>query len=147
MRVEFACDRKREEIHSLGVSMATGQCVENFHEQLLARKLTPRLPANIHITKNGISYNKALTIIDQTLERKLRSYDYRWAEDASARLEEELERISSYYKPLLEHALEDNKAALEEQFIQRQAEIRWQYEPRVTATAINCGIFHLKGID
>ncbi|WP_138751978.1 YqhG family protein [Paenibacillus sinopodophylli] len=147
MRVEFACDRKREEIHSFGVSLATGQCAELFYDRLLTHKLTPRLPANIHITKNGLSFNKALSIVEQTLERKLRSYDYSWAESASARLEEELARISGYYEPLIKNALEENKAAIEEQFAQRQSEIRWQYEPRVTASAINCGIFHLSGID
>ncbi|CAM4198930.1 YqhG family protein [Paenibacillus alkaliterrae] len=147
MRVEFACDRKREEIHCFGVSLATGQCVEQFYDRLLAHKLTPRLPANIHITKNGISFNKALGLVEQALERKLRSYDYGWAENASTRLEEELARISGYYEPLLHNALAENKPAIEEQFTQRQSEIRWQYEPRVTMSAINCGIFHLEGID
>ncbi|MBD2870210.1 YqhG family protein [Paenibacillus arenilitoris] len=147
IRVEFACDRKREEIHCYGVSLATGQCVEQFHDRLLTRKLTPRLPANIHVTKNGITYNKALGIVEQTLERRLRGYDYGWAEDASARLREELERIGSYYEPLIQNAPEENKPQIEEQYAQRQAEIRWQYEPRVTASAINCGIFHLEGID
>ncbi|MCA0753702.1 YqhG family protein [Paenibacillus sp. N4] len=147
LRVEFACDRKREEIHSFGISLATGTCLEHFHERLLTMKLSPRLPANVHITKNGISFNKALTIAEQTLEKKLRSYDYSWAADATARLEEELERINGYYEPLLQNALDENKSAVEEQFTQRQAEIRWQYEPRVTVSAINCGIFHLEGID
>jgi hypothetical protein len=147
MRVEFACDRKREEIHCFGVSLATGQCVEQFYDRLLSIKLTPRLPANIHITKNGLSFNKALGIVEQNLERKLRSYDYNWAADASARLDEELERIGSYYEPLIKNALAETKPVIEEQFAQRQSEIRWQYEPRVTASAINCGIFHLEGID
>ena len=147
MRVEFACDRKREEIHSYGISLATGQCVEHFYDRLLTYKLSPRLPANIHITKNGLSFNKALGIVEQALERKLRSYDYRWAEDASARLAEELERISGYYEPLIQNGPAENKQAIEEQFTQRQSEILWQYEPRVTASAINCGIFHLEGID
>ncbi|WP_141505749.1 YqhG family protein [Paenibacillus luteus] len=147
MRVEFASDRKREEIHCYGISLATGQCVEHFYDRLITHKLTPRLPANIHITKNGISFNKALNIVEQTLERKLRSYDYSWAEGASARLEEELERIRGYYEPLVKNALEENRPSVEEQFAQRQSEIRWQYEPRVTASAINCGIFHLEGID
>ncbi|WP_028611291.1 YqhG family protein [Paenibacillus harenae] len=147
MRVEFACDRKREEIHCFGVSLATGHCVEHFYDRLLMHKLTPRLPANIHVTKNGITYNKALGIAEQTLERKLRAYDYGWAEEASARLQEELDRIGSYYEPLIQNALEENRPAIEEQFNQRKDEIRWQYEPRVTASAINCGIFHLEGID
>lgn len=147
LKVEFACDRKREEIHSFGVSMVTGHCAERFHEQLLGLKLTPRLPANIHVAPNGITFAKALSIVEQTLERKLKGYDYSWAQSAAARQEDELERMNAYYKPLLEHAAEDNKQAIEEQRRQREAEIRWQYEPRVTATAINCGIFHLEGID
>ncbi|MDQ0112789.1 YqhG family protein [Paenibacillus harenae] len=147
MRVEFACDRKREEIHCFGVSLATGLCVEQFHDRLLNMKLSPRLPSNVHITRNGLSYNKALNIVEAALERKLKSYDYGWAGDASARLEEELARIKGYYEPLVLNAPGESKAAIEEQFAQRQAEIRWQFEPRVTASAINCGIFHLEGID
>lgn len=147
LRVEFACDRKREEIISFGVSLATGFCMEGFHDRLLASKLSPRLPANIHVTKNGISSGKALTIIEQALERRLKAYDYQWAEDATARLDEELEVIEAYYMPLMEHATEENRPAIEEQYSQRKSEIRWQYEPRVTASAINCGIFHLEGID
>lgn len=147
LRVEFACDRKREEIHSYGISLATGQCVEQFYDRLQGMKLTPRLPANVHITKNGLSYAKALAIIEQSLERKLKSYDYSWAVDASARLDEELERIDSYYTPQLNHAEAEFKEAIEEQYAQRRSEIKWQYEPRVTSSAINCGIFHLEGID
>ncbi|MFD0588126.1 YqhG family protein [Paenibacillus sp. GCM10027627] len=147
MKVEFACDRKREELFSFGVSLVTGHCVDGFFDRLLAMKLTPRLPSNIHLTKNGISYAKAQTIVESTLERKLKNYDYGWAKEAAARLQDELERVEQYYSPLLEHATDENKPAIEEQYQQRKEEIRWQYEPRVTASAINCGIFHLEGID
>ncbi|KQN97723.1 YqhG family protein [Paenibacillus sp. Leaf72] len=148
MRVEFACDRKREEIHSYGISLATGHCTEQFHDRLQRLRLTPRLPANIHLAKNGLSFNKALSIMEQALERKLKSYDYEWAGAATERLEEELERIRLYYEPLIEHAADDElKQNVREQYEQRQSEIRWQYEPRVTASAINCGIFHLEGIE
>lgn len=147
IKVQFACDRKREEIHSYGVSLATGRIVEQFHDRLLELKLTPRLPANVYVTKNGLSYSKALAMIEQSLERKLKEYDYSWAESAAGRLEEEITQLRSYYEPLLKHAEGDRKEAIQEQFSQREAEIKWQYEPRVTASAINCGIFHLEGID
>ncbi|SFD56657.1 protein YqhG of unknown function [Paenibacillus catalpae] len=147
MRVEFACDRKREEIHSYGVSLATGLVVENFYDRLKNLRLTPRLPSNVHVTRNGLSFTKALGIVETSLERKLKNYDYTWAVDAAARLEEELERIRNYYDPMIKHAEEESKTAIEEQFNQRQTEIKWQYEPRVTASAINCGIFHLEGIE
>ncbi|MWC29312.1 YqhG family protein [Paenibacillus sp. MMS18-CY102] len=147
LKVEFACDRKREEFHSIGVSLASGQCVERFHDRLLELKLTPKLPPNVHITKNGISLHKAMATIEQMIERKLKQQDYSWAASASERLDEELGRIKHYYEPLIDTAIEENKGAISEQYEKRQAEIRWQYEPRVTASAINCGIFHLSGID
>jgi hypothetical protein len=147
LKVEFVCDRKREELHSFGVSLATGICEENFHERLLGLRMTPKLPANVHIAKNGISLNKAVANIDAALERKLRSCDYEWAVEASARLAEELRLIRHYYEPLIESAEEDKKQEIAAQFDNRQAEINWQYQPRVSVTAINCGIFHLAGID
>ena len=146
LKVEFACDMKREEIHSYGISLATGQCVDKFHDQLLGHKMTPKLPPNVHTAKNALTLNKAATIAEQTLERKLRTYDYKWAEAAAARLDVELSTIRHYYEPLLETVEEENRQTLTEQFKRRQEEIKWQYEPRVTVSAINCGIFYLEGI-
>ncbi|MNG34438.1 Bacterial protein YqhG [compost metagenome] len=88
-----------------------------------------------------------MSTIEQTVERKLKQYDYGWAVQASERLDDELARIRHYYEPLIQSALEEHKPAITEQFDKRQAEIRWQFEPRVTASAVNCGIFHLSGID
>ncbi|BBH19467.1 hypothetical protein Back11_08120 [Paenibacillus baekrokdamisoli] len=146
LKVEFACDMKREEIHSFGVSLATGQCLENFHNQLLEHRMTPKLPPNVHTAKNALSLNKAVTIAEQILERKLRTYDYTWADAAAGRLEVELSTIRHYYEPLLEHVDDENRQTITEQFERRQEEIKWQYEPRVTVSAINCGIFYLQGI-
>ncbi len=147
IKVEFICDQKREEIFSFGVSLITGHCVENFQERLSACKLSPQLPANVHLARNGISPARALQIIEQTMEKNLKQLDYSWAEQANARLLEELERIDRYYQPMIKHAVNEQKAELEEQYKKRQEEIKWQYEPRVTASAINCGFFHLEGID
>ncbi|QYR23552.1 YqhG family protein [Paenibacillus sp. sptzw28] len=146
MKVEFVCDMKREEIHSFGVSLATGQCVERFYDSLTQCRMTPKLPPNIHTAKNALSLNKAATIAEQTLERKLRTYDYSWAQAAAARLADELATIRHYYEPLISSLEDENRTLIIEQFERRQEEIRWQYEPRVTASAINCGIFYLEGI-
>ncbi|UVI27929.1 YqhG family protein [Paenibacillus spongiae] len=145
-KVEFTCDMKREELHSFGVSMATGQCTERFHDRLQSLRMTHRLPPNVHTAKNGLTLAKATAVAEQTLERKLKGYDYVWADAAAARLQLELATVQHYYEPLLEAQEEDARAAAAEQFKRRQDEIRWQYEPRVTVSAINCGIFYLQGI-
>ncbi len=147
LKVEFQCDRKREELYSFGVSLATGHCRELFHEQLSSLKMTPRLPSNVHIAPAGITLNKAIHIVEMTLERKLKAQCYRWAEEAQQRLDEEQKIVSHYYDKLLQSADEELKAEITRQYDSRKAEIDWQYRPRVTATAINCGIFHLQGIE
>ncbi|MFC0329748.1 YqhG family protein [Paenibacillus sepulcri] len=146
LKVEFACDMKREEIHSFGVSLATGQCVERFYDRITQHRMTPKLPPNIHTAKNALTLNKAATIAEQTLERKLKTYDYAWAAAAAARLDEELVTLHHYYEPLLASIDEEQRTLITEQFQRRQDEIRWQYEPRVSVSAINCGIFYLEGI-
>ncbi|MFD0713744.1 YqhG family protein [Paenibacillus sp. GCM10027626] len=145
-KVEFACDMKREEIHSIGVSLATGQCLERFNDTLLALKMTPRLPPNVHTAKNGLSFTKATSIAEQAIERKLKTYDYGWADEAAARLQQELQTIAHYYEPMIQAAEPERVQEITDQFGRRQEEIRWQYEPRVTLSAINCGIFYLQGI-
>src|SRR5690606_17967373 len=43
-KVEYACDMKREDIHSLGISLSSGEVVDRFHSILERKHLTPRLP-------------------------------------------------------------------------------------------------------
>jgi hypothetical protein len=147
-KVGFQCDMKREEIYGWGISLATGVIEERFMEKLLDKKLTPRLPSNIHLLKNGLSLRKAMTQLELTMERKLKNADFSWAEEAEQRRQDELERIRHYYSPILE-ATEpsEQRNELSARFQQREAEIDWQYRPRVSVSVTNCGIFHLPGID
>jgi hypothetical protein len=38
------------------------------------------------------------------------------------------------------------KETLTTRYLQREAELDWQYRPRVSKSVMNCGIFHLPGI-
>jgi hypothetical protein len=143
-KVEFICDMKRDELHSLGINLASGEIVEQFHELLLNKKLTPRLPEHVHTPRRSYTLAKAVSMLEQLLEKKIKKYDHSWADEARERLTEELERIDSYYESLLK-PIEDEEAKqkAEEQYNNRKAEIEWQYTPRVEVNAINCGIFHI----
>src|SRR5690606_11519756 len=139
-RVEYCCDRKKEELYSLGISLVTGYVTEHFYDSVSQKKLTPKLPPNVHVAKQAITYTKAVQLAEQYIERKLKQFDYSWAKEANMRLEEELARINHYYEPLLQQQdLEEEKlAAIKQQFEQRKDEIRWQFEPRIQVTVTNC---------
>lgn len=146
-KVGYQCDMKREELYGWGISLATGVIDERFHEKLKERKLTPRLPSNIHLLKNGLSLRKGMSQLEHTMERRLRNADFAWAGEAEERRRDELERIRQYYAPMLEECDDaEQKEALTARFRQREAEIDWQYRPRVTLSVLNCGLFHLPGI-
>lgn len=148
-KVGYECDMKREELYGWGISLATGVIDEKFLERLGEKRLTPRLPSNIHLLKNGFSLRKGMAQLEQSLERKLKSSDFSWAKEAEERRQDELHRIRQFYEPMIERSKDDEeqKASLEGRFRHREAEIDWQYRPRVTVSVMNCGIFHLPGID
>lgn len=146
VKVGFVCDMKREELHAFGVSLATGAVVEGFFDRLQGMKLTPRLPANVHVTGASLSLKKAADLIEQALMRKLKAYDYGWAAAANERLKEELAQLAHYYEPLVESAGEGEKESIAAQYEARKEEIRWQLAPRVVAEVVNAGLFHLTGL-
>ena len=146
VKVGFVCDMKREEMHGFGVSLATGTVVEQFFDRLKGLRLTPRLPANVHVTGASLSLRKAADLIEQALMRKLKACDYGWADAANERLREELAQLAHYYEPLIEAADGEQKAQISAQYEARKEEIRWQLKPRVTAEVVNAGLFHLCGL-
>ncbi|WP_240419005.1 YqhG family protein [Paenibacillus periandrae] len=143
-KVELACDMKRSEIHSLGIHLGNGEIRRQFQELLLTRQLTPRLPAHVFLNPDTITLARAVLYLEQHLEQLLRGYDHRWAEEAGSRLQEEIDRINSYYKPLIESTELEHKAEIEQQYTNRRQEIEWQYRPRIMISVINCGLFHLQ---
>lgn len=142
-KVELACDMKRSEIHSLAIRLSTGEIREHFHDLVVGKKLTPRLPSNVHIIPEKMSLSHGAGVLERFLENKLKGYDHQWAEEAHDRLLEELARIRVYYESLIKAAEPEKKNDIEAQYRNRQAEIEWQYQPRVHVSVINCGLFHL----
>ncbi|MEB3100180.1 YqhG family protein [Ferviditalea candida] len=141
-KVELICDMKRDELHSLGINLSTGEVAENFMENISRKQLTPRLPANTHV-RETISLQTALSMLENLLEKKLSGYDYTWAKEANERMNEEISRIQTYYGDLLESAEPEIKEEIRLQYENRKQELERQYLPRIQISAINCGLFHL----
>lgn len=142
-KVEFCCDMKRDELHSLAISLVSGEIVDDFFERLNAISLTPRLPANTTVLRPSWTIPRAAAALEDFLEREVRSYNHSWAHEAQERLLDELARVDSFYGELLQSIEPENRPAAEEQYEHRKREIDWQYRPRISAFAINVGVFHL----
>ena len=140
-KVEFICDMKCEELHSLGISMGTGEIAERFFPRMEGRPLTRKFRPASRCAKRSLWSGPSASWKD--LERKLKERDYRWAEEALQRLEAEIERVDDYYGELLHSADPDERPGIEQQYRHRRDEIEWQYRPRVEVSIVNCGFFHL----
>lgn len=148
LKVEFACDLKREEIHSYGISLVNGRIHTTFIEQLLSRPLSPKLPPNVHVAPWRLSLEQAHVAIEEHLTRLISTYDDTWATQATERLEEELARLHAYYSPQLQQSgplsePQSEQAQIRQQYDMRSQEIRWQFEPRIIITMLNSGLIHL----
>jgi hypothetical protein len=144
-KVEFCCDMKRDELHSLGISLQTGEIVEDFFERITRLQLTPRLPANTLVQRITWSIPRATAALEEHLDRELRNYSHDWAHEAQERLDEELARVDAFYGEALQGADPESRPAMEAQYEHRKNEIEWQYRPRIEASVLNTGIFHLGG--
>ena len=160
LKVEFACDLKREEIHSYGVSTVSGQVQPQFMERLQGRNLAPKLPPHIHTMTWRYTLEHAVQLAEQALLIQIEPYEMDWAIDASERLEIEMIRLAEYYEPLLQQTVQEEKKeglikskagesdqdkslSIQEQYHMRQNEIRWQFEPRINVSFINAAVVHL----
>lgn len=162
-KLEFACDLKREEIHSYGISLASGRMRLDYMEEVLRMDVTPKLPPHVHVLPWRLSLPAAVSHVEEHLAEVIAGHDDTWAREASVRLEEELSRLASYYEPLIREAAqqpgrmrqeeapapppggeeEARPMSIEEQYEVRQEEVRWQFEPRIQVSLINGGLVHV----
>ena len=142
-KAEFSCDLKREELHFLGISLSRKTIVDHFDAQLKGRNLQPRLPEYTHVRPAALTLSAAASLLENYLMDKLSRLDYSWADQARVRLDEELAILDSYYEDLLKETDEEKRTATADQHQSRRSEMMWQYSPKITLTAITCGLFHL----
>ena len=143
-KVEYLCDMKREEIHYFGISLSSGQVETQFKERIERVPLQQRLPENVSILPTMLNLEEGKIRIEQLLRSAVETKDHSWAEAARGRLHEELGIIDAYYSHLLTDEKDEDREKAKGQYEARIAEIRWQFEPRVSISVINCGIFHLR---
>ncbi|MCY9602860.1 YqhG family protein, partial [Paenibacillus thiaminolyticus] len=165
-KLEFACDLKREEIHSYGISLVSGKMRLDYMEEVLQMDVTPKLPPHVHVLPWRLTLHAALSYVEEHLAEVISRHDDAWAREARVRLEEELSRLASYYEPLIREAgqqpgrmrqqeapappsngedgeEEARSMTIEEQYEVRQQELRWQFEPRIEVSLINAGLVHV----
>ncbi|MFC4078273.1 YqhG family protein [Salinithrix halophila] len=136
--VSSICDRKKDELLSLGIHLRTGEIIQEFHQRIQNKQWTPRLPDRRHTLPPLLTVPEAVGELEFWLQGWIEHQDLSWAVQAKKRLEEELAQLHAYYPE--EWRMNDE---LHTEKKQRLRETVWQYHPRVEVEVVNAGLFYL----
>jgi hypothetical protein len=135
IKVSHVTNLKKDSIQSIGLNLINGHIQEDFHDYLLSRKLTPKIPdfsfTLTPIIKPRSGINRIKSFILQGIEKE----SFTWAEEARKRWEEDLELLSHFYG--------DHEEKPESYTLEKQA-LKEQYEPKISIDITNGGIFYLQ---
>ncbi|MBD1378822.1 YqhG family protein [Metabacillus arenae] len=132
--VSYQCDMKKDMIYSIGLHLISGAIVENFQEQLEKMELTPKIPDMCFTISPIIKPQSGLTRIKQYIQSHIEQDDHEWAGDARQRMNADLMLLSHFYEDLEEKP--------EIYYLEKEA-LKDLYEPKVSVTIHNGGIFYL----
>lgn len=134
LKISYQCDRKKDILRSIGLQLINGRMVEGFHERLLQLDLTPKIPDYSYTISPLIMPKSGILRIKKFLREEILNEDHHWAMEARQRWEKDLQ--------LLEHFYEDGKEKGESYHNEKEA-LKNQYEPKISVSVINGGLFYL----
>lgn len=133
-KVSYQCDRKKDMIISLGLNLITGEVKEHFHDLLLLKSLTPKIPDFCFTLSPLITPTSGLTRLENVIRTMVAKDNHQWAEDAQFRWEQDLKLLETFY--------EDIEDKPENYYLEITA-LKEQYEPKINISIINGGVFYL----
>ncbi len=135
LKVSYQCDRKKDHILSIGLNLINGQLRETFHDTLLSKELTPKIPDFSFTLTPIIKPKSGITRIKNYILEQVSRESDEWAIEARERWNQDLK--------LLDHFYEDLEEKPESYFLEKEA-LREQYEPKIHIEIINGGLFYLQ---
>lgn len=100
LKVSLLCDKKRDILLYLGINLHNPRIVHDFTSFLFRLPLTPAIPDYFYTLDRRLTVEQALDMARQEVTKMLEAEDQTWAEEARARLTEELAILSAYYEEL-----------------------------------------------
>ncbi len=134
LKISYLCDQTRDVVLSVGLNLINGMIIDHFQEKLESLPLTPKIPDFCFTLSPIIKPKSGITRIKQTIQSVIDNDDHIWAEKAIERWNQDLS--------LLDHFYEDIEVKPEPYEVEKQA-LKEQYEPKVSVSIINGGLFYL----
>lgn len=133
-KISYQCDRKKDILISLGLNLITGEVKDQFHNSLLSKTLTPKIPDFCFTLSPLITINSGLGRLENVIRTIILGDNHQWAEDAHSRWKKDLRLLETFYEDLNEKP--------ESYYLEIEA-LKDQYEPKINVNIINGGVFYL----
>lgn len=136
LKISYICDRRKDQLRSIGVNLMNGISFENFHQTLIERNinLSAKLPDFTFTFTPLIKPESGIRRIKDYLEKEISQDDHTWADEANTRWAEDAKLLDAFYQDV------DEKP--ERYSIEKNA-LKDQYEPKIEISIINGGLFFL----
>ncbi|WP_377888532.1 YqhG family protein [Alkalihalobacillus sp. R86527] len=133
IKISYQCDRKKDRFLSLGLHLVSGAVVDDFHDHLSEKNLTPKIPDYTFTISPIIKPASGISRLEKIVEMLISKEDHSWSDEAKQRWAADQILLDQFY--------EDNNEA-ESYAVEKEA-LRKQYEPVIISEVINGGVFYL----
>lgn len=131
--ISYCCDHKKDHFFSIGLSLITGEMIEDIHSKIENMQLQEQIPNYCFTMTPIIKPQSGLERIKRYLMELEERNDHQWAKDAKMRMKKDEELLEAFYEG------EEEKT---ETYQQEKEAIRAQYEPFINISIINGGLFY-----
>lgn len=133
-KISYQCDRKKDHIVSLGLNLINGTILDRFHERTLQLNLSPKIPDFSFTISPLIKPKSGLNRLQNWIEKHVENDNHTWADEARIRWKQDKDLLDHFYEEL------DDKP---ESFHVEQRALQEQYEPKISVSIINGGLFYV----
>ncbi|MFC4617975.1 YqhG family protein [Camelliibacillus cellulosilyticus] len=136
-KMSLRCDLKKDWLLSLGLNLINGMVIKNFQESVEKIALTPKIPDYCYTLTPMIKPGSGLRRLEAVIAHMMEQEDHTWAQAAMERWQSDVDLLDRFYEDL-----DDDESIKEAYAIEKNA-LKEQYEPRITVSIINGGLFYL----
>ncbi|GAB1767468.1 YqhG family protein [Priestia megaterium] len=134
IKVSYKCDRKKDELLSLGINLINGQIVESFHELIINQNLSSKISDYCFTLSPFIKPKSAISRLTSYVTDYVKTQPTEWAEKAQERWYEDLALLDHFYETAEE---------LPEIYMTEKTALQELYEPTILFKFINGGLFYI----
>ncbi|SDY55401.1 protein YqhG of unknown function [Evansella caseinilytica] len=131
--ISYCCDHKKDRFFSIGLSLITGEMINDAAEQLKNKQFQVQIPDYCFTISPVIMPEAGLERIRKYFIQQLEQEAHIWAEEAVERWKADEELLEAFYDG------EDEKP---DSYYQEKEALRAQYEPKIDIDIINGGLFY-----